>query len=98
VRLLGVRLGLVGLAAGAAVREEVVELPVTATSIYGRAYSQTIKVVVWRDDARERSPFMVLNHGRPSNVADMVKMGLVKYADNSKYFVGLGFAVFVPTR
>lgn len=75
-----------------------VELPVTAVSIYGRSYSQPIKVVVWRDNARPRSPFMVLNHGRPASTADMEKMGLVKYTDNSKYFVGLGFAVFVPTR
>jgi dienelactone hydrolase len=98
VRALGILLGLVCLAAGAAVREEVVDLPVTATSMYGRTYARPIKVVIWRDDARERSPFLVLNHGRPGSAGEMAKMGTIKYSDNSRYFVGLGFAVFVPTR
>jgi len=98
VRASGLLLWLVCVAACAGLREELIDLPVTASSIYGRSYSGTIKVVVWRDDARERSPFMLLNHGRPSSPADMAKMGTVKYSDNSRYFVGLGFAVFVPTR
>ena len=91
-------LGLAASAACAGTVEEVVEVGVSATSMYGRTYSQPIKVVIWRDDSRARSAFLVLNHGRPGSAADMAKMGLVKYTENSKYFVGLGFVVLVPTR
>ena len=78
--------------------EEAIELPVSASNIHGRSFSQTIKVVIWRDDERARAPFLVLNHGRPAQAAEMATMGIVRYAESSKYFVGKGFAVFVPTR
>jgi dienelactone hydrolase len=93
-----IALWLAASSAGAAIVEEVVDLDIRATSMYGRTYSQPIKVVVWREDSRERSPFLVLNHGRPANAGEMAKMGIVRYTENSKYFVARGFAVFVPTR
>jgi dienelactone hydrolase len=96
--LAGIALCLAAAAAGARTTEEVTELPVSAKGIYGHARSQAIKVVIWRDDARARSSFLILNHGRPARAADQAKMGLVKYTENSKYFVARGFAVFVPTR
>src|SRR4051812_2192481 len=77
---------------------EVVVFPVTATNMYGMTVSQPIKLTVFRDDERPRSPFLVLNHGRPAKAADFVKLGRVRYSDNAKYFVSKGFAVFVPTR
>jgi dienelactone hydrolase len=86
------------LAAFAKLVEEVVDLPVSAKNIYGAAFSQPIKLTVWRDDTRKASPFLVLNHGRPASSADMAKMGRQRYADNAQYFVSQGFAVFVPTR
>jgi dienelactone hydrolase len=78
--------------------EEVLELPVSATNMYGMVVSQPIKLTVFRDDERLRSPFLVLNHGRPAKAADFVKLGRVRYSDNARYFVSKGFAVFVPTR
>lgn len=78
--------------------EEVLDLPVTATDLYGKTTSQTIKLTVFRDDERPASPFLVLNHGRPAMPIEFPQMGRVRFAENSKYFVRLGFAVFVPTR
>ena len=82
----------------ARVVEEVLDVPVTATDRYGKTVSQTIKVTVFRDDERPASPFLVLNHGRSAHAIDFPKMGRVRFTDHSKYFVGRGFAVFVPTR
>lgn len=78
--------------------EESLDLPVTATNMYGKTVSQPIKLTVVRDDERQRAPFLVLNHGRPAKAEDFVKMKRVRYTENAKYFVAQGFAVFVPTR
>ena len=78
--------------------EEVVEIAVTAANLYGRQFTQPITLTVVRDDERERSPFLVLNHGRPATPADFAKMGRVRYTANARYFVSKGFAVFMPTR
>lgn len=82
----------------AAVIEEVIEAPVSVKTIYGQEVNQSIKVTVFRDDTREKAPYLVLNHGRPASEADFVKMKRQRYSENSRYFVGLGFAVLVPTR
>ena len=78
--------------------EEVVDVTVTVADLYNRQHTRPIKVTVFRDDAREKSPYLILNHGRPANPADSVKMGRVRYSDNARYFVSKGFVVFVPTR
>jgi len=78
--------------------EEVADLPVKVKNAYGRELSPSIKITVFRDDERARSPFLVLNHGRPAQPADFAKMGRQRFTDNSRYFVSRGFAVFVPTR
>jgi len=82
----------------AEVVEEVAELPVEVADIHGRVVRQPIKLTIWRDDQRRVSPFLVLNHGRAVTAGERQKLGRAKYSDNSKYFVALGFAVFVPTR
>ena len=51
-------------AASARVIEEIVEVPVRVAGIDGTPVSHTIKVTIFRDDARTRSPFLILNHGR----------------------------------
>jgi len=78
--------------------EEVIELPATVANVRGQSISHPIKVTIFRDDAAAKSPFLVLNHGRPAKPEDFAKMGRQRYTDNSKYFVAKGFAVFVPTR
>ena len=82
----------------AAVLEDVIDVPVSVKTIYGQEANQTIKVTVFRDDQREKAPYLVLNHGRPASAADFAKMRRQRYSENSRYFVSLGFVVFVPTR
>jgi dienelactone hydrolase len=77
--------------------EEVIEVPVSVKTIYGQEANQTIKVTVFRNDRREKAPYLVLNHGRPSE-ADFVGMKRQRFPEISRYFVSLGFVVFVPTR
>ncbi len=78
--------------------EEVVELPVTVKTIYGKSVSHPFKVTVFHDNAVHRSPFVVINHGRAVKKEDRAKIGRARYADISRYLMGKGFAVFVPTR
>lgn len=78
--------------------EEVADIPVTVTNMYGTTFTRPIKVTIFRDDKKERAPFLILNHGRPANASGFAKMARVKYSKNAKYFVSKGFAVFVPTR
>ena len=78
--------------------EEVVQIPVEVTDTHQRTHQQSITVTVFRDDAREKSPFLVLNHGRAGTADGRRKLGRARYTANAEYFVGRGFAVFVPTR
>jgi len=78
--------------------EETVDVVATVTNIYGRELTHAFKVTVFRNDARERSPFIVLNHGRPAKPEEFAKMGRMTFPGNTKYFVSKGFVVFVPTR
>jgi len=78
--------------------ESVVEVPVHVRNLYGRTFDQVIKVTVFRDPGRGRGPFLVLNHGRPTRSEDLAKVPRFRYSQASRYFVGLGFVVLVPTR
>src|SRR3981081_2068343 len=82
----------------AAVLEGVLEVPVTVRTIYDQVSTQNIQVTSWRDDSREKAPFLLLNHGRPASAANFAKMGRQRYADNSRYFVSLGFVVLIASR
>lgn len=82
----------------AAVVEEVLEVPVSVRTIYGQEVNQAIKVTVFRDDQRDKAPYLILNHGRPATAAGFANMKRQRYSDNSRYFVSLGFVVLVPTR
>jgi dienelactone hydrolase len=84
--------------AQAAMVEEVVQLPVETVDRDGKPFRHGLTVTVFRDDAREKSPFLILNHGRGGNAASRQKLGRVRYAENAAWFVARGFAVFVPTR
>lgn len=84
--------------AQAKVREEVIDLAVEVTDIRGRAISHTIKVTVLRDDARARSPFLILNHGRSASRDGMAATSVTRYLANARYFASQGYAVFMPLR
>ena len=91
-------LALAATACAAAVVEEVMVVTATVENMYGKPVTQPITVTVFRDDDRAKAPFLVLNHGRPAQPDEYAKMGRVRFADNARWFVSKGFAVFVPTR
>lgn len=84
--------------AAAAVVEESVTLPVTIWHQERGEVRQALPVMVFRDDTRLRAPFVVLGHGRATTPAANAALGQARYTANSRYLVGLGFTVLVPTR
>ena len=97
-RVLILCLWLLALDAQAALIEAVVQIPVEVTDQHRSPHQQQITVTIFRDDAREKSPFLVLNHGRAGTAAERLQAGRVRYTAISEYFASAGFAVFVPTR
>jgi dienelactone hydrolase len=89
---------LLGLSSRAAVIEEVIEVPVRLKTPQGKDLEQSIKVTVFRDDARPKAPYLILNHGRAVDAAGRAKLKRARYTENSRYFVSKGFVVLVPTR
>lgn len=90
--------GLVSLDSVAALREDVVRLPARQPDANGRTHEVTLVLTVFRDDARERAPFLVLSHGRSGSARVREGLGRARYARNAAWFVEKGFAVVVPTR
>jgi dienelactone hydrolase len=82
----------------AALLEDVFGLPVTVKDATGNAHEQTVIVTVFRDDARAKAPFLILNHGRAGDPGGRAALGRARYSDNAAWFVERGFVVFVPTR
>jgi dienelactone hydrolase len=95
---LGAAMALGVSAAAAAVVEEIVSIPVEVVDRHRKPVKQPITVTVFRDDARAKSPFLVLNHGRSGRPEERAKLGRARFPGNAKYFVERGFAVFIPTR
>ena len=84
--------------AAAALREDIVRLPVKLPDARGTEHDVTLVVTVWRDDARPRSPFLILNHGRSGSAQARARFGRARFTQNAAWFVEQGFAVVVPTR
>lgn len=82
----------------AALVEEVIQLPVQVTDREQRTHQHNMTLTVFRDDARERAPFLLINHGRAGSAAGRAQLGRARFRENAAYFVERGFAVFVPTR
>src|ERR1700729_411587 len=72
---------------------EVIDLPVQVADIKGRKFEHTIMVTIIRDDARAKSGFMVMNHGRGVNAEINRKRSVDAYFNNARYFVSKGYAV-----
>jgi len=85
-------------AAAAAIVEEVTTLAVDIDVAGKPRLKQPITVTIFRDDARAKAPFLVLNHGRAGRADEREKLGRARYPGNAKYFVERGFVVFIPTR
>lgn len=85
--------------AQARLHEEQLDLPVKVQDMYGKTIEHTIKVTVFFDDANPKpTPVLVLNHGRAGEPAERAALGRARYSEASKYLVGRGFIVAVPTR
>ena len=92
-------LACLALSAQGKLREEVIEVPVTVQDMYGKAVTRPVVVTVFSDDRQAGpAPVMVINHGRAPDAHDRAALGRAKYSDASRYFVGQGFIVAVPTR
>ncbi|MSP81142.1 MAG: dienelactone hydrolase [Rhodospirillales bacterium] len=83
--------------AQAGIVEEAFEVPMNFKTLHWGEFTQNIKVTVFRDTEKAKSPYLILNHGRPV-ASEMSKFTRARYSQNSRYFVSLGFVVFVPTR
>ncbi|PWT91197.1 MAG: dienelactone hydrolase [Proteobacteria bacterium] len=84
--------------AGAAIVEETIDLPVVVTTGRGDVVQRHIMVMIVRDEAVSRAPFLLLNHGRAGDSAGRQSFTPTIYHANARYFVSRGFAVFVPVR
>jgi dienelactone hydrolase len=73
-------------------------VPVEVRDAQGQIVRQPIKVTIFRDDARPRAPFMILNHGRSAKAVQRAGVKPAQYAANARYFVSRGYAVFMPVR
>ena len=82
----------------AKVVSQVIDLPVKVLDAQGKSVEHAIKVTIVRDDARPKSPFLILNHGRGKNREVHGRTSVSPYLDNARYFVSKGYAVFMPLR
>lgn len=99
-RILALVLAITTLAepASAHLIEEAVELPVEVTDVRGRTFRQPIKVIIYRDDRRTNSPFLILNHGRSSDATKRQAVKAAQFGANARYLVGQGFTVLFLVR
>ena len=87
--------------AGAAMVEEVLQLPVRVQTAAGQAVQGRIHVTLFRDDAwpaTRRVPLALLAHGRAPSAQARADMGRVRYAGAARYLLQRGYMVAVPTR
>ena len=82
----------------AAIVEEVYRLPIAVHDAFDRPVAHDMVVTVVRDDARPRSPILLLNHGRSGEDAERVAMGRARFPLAAAFFAGQGYFVVVPTR
>lgn len=78
--------------------EEVVKVPVTVQNIYGKSVTHDLVVTVVRDANRNKSPYIIINHGRAPLAARRAQLGRITFDNLSKYFAEKGFVVIAPTR
>ena len=86
------------IAANAKIVQELIELPIEVTDTRGQVVRHDLKVTIVRDDAKARSPFLVLNHGRAGRKEQNAVRSVTPFLANAGYFVSKGFAVFMPLR
>ena len=78
--------------------QELIELPVDVSDFRGQVVKHRIKLTIIRDDAKVRSPFLILNHGRGATREINAARNVASFRTNARYFVSKGFTVFMPLR
>ena len=78
-------------------REETQRIPVTVKDMYGREEVRQIPVTVFRPRGDGPFPLVIMNHGRAVE-SRRAQQGRQRYEDLSRYLVGKGFVVLLPTR
>lgn len=87
------------LAAGAALREVQLQVPVRVESGQGTAVLRNEVVTVFDDDANPHpAPLAVLSHGRATTAASRAQLGRARLARAARWLTAHGFIVAVPTR
>lgn len=85
--------------AGAAARLDETVLRVPVSSGVGEAARvAAIDVTVFRPEGRGPFPIVVLSHGSPRSAADRRRAGRIRFEEQSRAFLAMGYAVVVPTR
>jgi dienelactone hydrolase len=78
-------------------REETRHVSVTVKDLFGRQETREIPVLIFRPKGEGPYPLVIMNHGRA--VADKrAQQGVQRFENLSRYLVGKGFAVMLPTR
>ena len=75
--------------------EELRHIPVTVKDREGREETRNIPLTIFHPDGDGPFPLVIMNHGRSNNRA---QQGRQRYEALSRYLVGKGFTVFLPTR
>lgn len=94
--MLAVLAGIAATACAAGAEEQVIRVPVQIRDATGVALAQDIVVTIFETPGRASYPLLVLSHGRPT--ADRASLNRVRYSEAARFFAGLGFSVWVPTR
>lgn len=89
--------GVVTAACAAGAEERIVRVPVQIHDASGKALAQDIVVTVFEEPGRASYPLLVLSHGRPP-ASGRAGLNRVRYSQAARFFAGLGFSVWVPTR
>jgi dienelactone hydrolase len=89
--------GAVTAACAAGAEERIVRVPVRIHDATGKALAQDIVVTVFEEPGRASYPLLVLSHGRPP-ASGRAGLNRVRYSQAARFFAGLGFSVWVPTR
>lgn len=78
-------------------REETRQISVTVKDLYSRQETRQIPVTIFRPQGDGPFPLVVMNHGRA--VTDKrAAQGVQRFEHLSRYLVGKGFVVLLPTR
>lgn len=78
-------------------REDIQRIPVTVKNLYGREETRTIPLTVFRPAGDGPFPLVIFSHGRAVSER-RAQQGRQRFESLSRYLVGKGFVVFVPTR